>query len=155
MKSAMKYLAFAGVVAVTLGASPSLATEIAPTPKMLASAMEMNKYKHPDEDISQSYEYHFRNLGGHILWCAHVSEGNGGFCNRLDAAYIASLDRSARAYCADGSFDHPVDDHAPHSVYGELYDLDYRCVKGRATRLPVGRALDDEGYVRSQWETLP
>jgi hypothetical protein len=66
MKSAMKHLAFAAVVAAISG-SPALATEIAPTPKLLADAMEMNKYKHPDEDIAQSYEYHFRNLGSGLI----------------------------------------------------------------------------------------
>ena len=68
------------------------AEEIAPTPKMMADAEQANKFQHPDED-AQSFEYHFRNLGGHILWCARVSGGNGGFCMKLPPGYVATTDR--------------------------------------------------------------
>jgi hypothetical protein len=134
-----------------IGPSHVMATEIAPTPKMFAEAEQMKKFEYPDDD-SASYEYHFRNLGGHILFCAHSSGGNGGFCTKITPRYVADTDRGAAEYCrtADAG-----DDKPPHSVYGELYDLDYKCARGRMSRLPVEMVIDREGYVRSQWKSLP
>jgi hypothetical protein len=149
----MKYLALAAVVAALSARGPAhaMATEIAPTPKMLAEVRELNKYKHPREEDAQSYEYHFRNLGRHVLYCAYYSGGNGGFCKKITPQWVASIDRAAAEYCKGPDADGPP----PHAVYGELYDLDYKCARGHMSRLPVGRALDEEGYVRSQWEPLP
>lgn len=134
-------------------ASPAIvgfatAAEIAPTPKMLARAREMNKMQNPD---GGSFEFHFRKLGGHILWCAHASLGNGGFCEKLTKSYVANTDRGAADFCRTAS---PGEDEPPHVVYGELWDLSYKCKNGRMSRLPLDMALDKEGYVRSQWKPL-
>jgi hypothetical protein len=42
------------------------AEEIRPTRQMLDSGRQMKKIEFPDDNPS-SYEYHFRNLSGHIL----------------------------------------------------------------------------------------
>jgi hypothetical protein len=143
--------AFIAALAATLSAH-AMATEIAPTPKMLAAAEQMIKIEYPAEN-EQSFKYHFRNLGGHILWCAHPAEGNGGFCTKITPRYVADTDRSAVEFCKTAA-EHG-DDTAPHAVYGELFDLSYRCAHGRMSRLPVDMAVDREGYVRSQWRPLP
>jgi hypothetical protein len=103
---------FAAAMAITIGASPAMAEEIAPTPKMMEAAEQMNKFKYPNED-AEAFEYHFRNLGGHILYCAHPSEGNGGFCTKITPRYVADTDRSAVEYCktADSG-----ESGAPHVV---------------------------------------
>jgi hypothetical protein len=126
------------------------AVEVTPTPQMTANAQQMIKLEWPDDNPS-SYEYHFRNLSGHILWCAHSSGGNGGFCRKITSTMVAENDRAAKDYCKTT----PDDDTLPHSIYGELYDLGYKCVRGRMSRLPVAMALDSEGYVRTQWKLLP
>jgi hypothetical protein len=127
------------------------AEEIRPTPQMLDSAQQMKKIEFPDDNPS-SYEYHFRNLSGHILWCAYATGGNGGFCKKINPTMVAETDRAARDYCRTAGTD---DNTPPHAVYGELWDLAYKCSNGRSSRLPVDMALDREGYVRSQWKTLP
>jgi hypothetical protein len=131
--------------------SGARAEEIRPTPQMLDSARQMKKIEFPDDNPS-SYEYHFRNLGGHILWCAYATGGNGGFCKKITPAMVSETDRAARDYCRTAG---PDDNTPPHAVYGELWDLAYKCSNGRSSRLPVDMALDREGYVRSQWKTLP
>jgi hypothetical protein len=125
--------------------STAMATEIAPTPKMLAEAEQMKKFEYPDDDPT-SYEYHFRSVGGHILWCAHASGGNGGFCIKITPRHVADTDRAAADYCktADAG-----DAGPPHAVYGELWDLNYKCARGHMSRLPAEMAIDSEGYVRA------
>jgi hypothetical protein len=49
-----------------IGPAHAMATEISPTPTMLAGAEQMIKLEYPDDDVL-SYEYHFRNVGGHLL----------------------------------------------------------------------------------------
>jgi hypothetical protein len=100
-------------------AAAAQAQEIRPTPKMLAEAQRMQKGENPDDPAypPTPYEYHFRNLGGHILWCAHASGGNGGFCKRLPPGYVAEVDRNAAEYCKTS------DDPPAHATYGELWDL--------------------------------
>jgi len=131
--------------------SSAIAAEIAPTPKMLAKAQEMNKIEYPDAG-STTFKYHFRNLGGHILWCAYAAGGNGHFCEKVPPSNVAATDRAAADYCKTAG---PDEDSPPHAVYGELWDLDYKCTRGHMSRLPVEMALDSEGYVRSQWKPLP
>jgi hypothetical protein len=131
--------------------SSAMATEIAPTPKMLAEAKQMIKIEYPDDD-AQSYEYHFRNLGGHILWCAHASRGNGGFCTKITPRMVADTDRAAGEYCKTADADEGA---PPHAVYGELWDLNYKCARCHMSRLPAEMAIDSEGYVRGQWKSLP
>ena len=82
-----------------VGREPAHATEIAPTPKMLADAREMNAARWPD-DKGTEWEFHFRNVDGHVLWCAYATGGNGGFCQRLAPGYVARVDRSAAEECA-------------------------------------------------------
>jgi hypothetical protein len=132
-------------------ALPAHAAEIRPTPKMLEDARQANSTE-PYYSAETKYEYHFRNIGGHVLWCAYVQGGNGGFCAKLSARDVAYSDRAATNTCQDPDMD---GQSLPHAVYGELYDLDYRCVGRRMTRLPVSMALDPEGYVRRQWKVLP
>jgi hypothetical protein len=132
-------------------ASSSIAAEIAPTPKLLARAREINKIEYPDAG-SASFEYHFRNLGGHILWCAYGSGGNGHFCEKITKSAVANIDRAVADFCKTAGTD---EDTPPHAAYGELWDLSYKCKNGRMSRLPVDMALDGEGYVRSQWKPLP
>lgn len=127
------------------------AVEITPTPQMLDRAQQAEKFRWPDEN-PLSFEYHFRNLSGHILWCAHSRGGNGGFCAKITSTMIVETDRAAKDYCRTAA---PDDDTPPHAVYGELWDLGYKCDRGRMSRLPVTMALDSEGYVRSQWKLLP
>lgn len=127
------------------------AEEIRPTPQMLDSARQMKKIEFPDDNPS-SYEYHFRNLSGHILWCAYATGGNGGFCKKITPAMVAQTDSAAKEYCRTSG---PDGNTPPHAVYGELWDLAYKCSNGRSSRLPVDMALDREGYVRSQWKALP
>jgi hypothetical protein len=132
-----------------VGREPAHAAEIAPTPKMLADAREMNGARWPD-DKGTEWQFHFRNVDGHVLWCAYATGGNGGFCHRLPPGYVARVDRSAAEECAQP-------DAGPwlaHSTYGELFALDYKCVGGHMSRLPVDFALDREGYVREQWRPL-
>lgn len=131
-------------------APPTHAAEIKPTPKMLEDARQANSAE-PYYSAETKYEYHFRNIGGHILWCAYVQGGNGGFCTKVSPKAVAYSDRAATDTCRDPNMD---GQSLPHAVYGELYDLDYRCSGRRMTRLPVSMALDPEGYVRSQWKTL-
>jgi hypothetical protein len=127
------------------------AEEIRPTPQMLDSARQMKKIEFPDDNPS-SYEYHFRNLSGHILWCAYATGGNGGFCKKITPAMVAQTDSAAKEYCRTSG---PDSNTPPHAIYGELWDLAYKCSNGRSSRLTVDMALDREGYVRSQWKTLP
>jgi hypothetical protein len=47
-----------------VGGGAAHATEIAPTPKMLADAREMIGYRWPDEKGRTQWEFHFRNLDG-------------------------------------------------------------------------------------------
>jgi hypothetical protein len=142
--------ALCAVVAIAAAAlvGSAHATEIAPTPKMLADAKQMLKYEYPN-DAGTHWEFHFRDLGGHILWCAYATGGNGGFCTRLPPGSVAGVDRAATEECKTA-------DEGPlaHVTYGELGDLDYRCVRGHMSRLPADMALDREGYVRSQWKPL-
>jgi hypothetical protein len=133
-----------------ISSSSAIATEISPTSNMLAGAKQMNKIEYPDAD--SNFEYHFRNIGGHILWCAYSSGGNGHFCMNISHDSVVATDSAAIDYCktADAGEDAP-----PHAVYGELWDLNYKCRRGRMSRLPVEMALDSEGFVRSQWKPLP
>ena len=127
------------------------AAEIQPTPEMLARAERANCISTCDEQIK--YEYHFRDINGHVLWCAHAQGGNGNFCSRISNTQIASTDHAATTYCqSSDSVGYPT---PPHAVYGELWDLDYRCVGHDMTRLATDMALDGEGYVRTQWKVLP
>jgi hypothetical protein len=128
---------------------PAHAAEIRPTTKMLEDARQANSAE-PYYSAETKYEYHFRNIGGHVLWCAHAEGGNGGFCAKVSARDVAYSDRAATDTCQDPDMD---GQSLPHAVYG--YDLDYRCVGRRMTCLPVNMALDPEGYVRSQWKVLP
>jgi hypothetical protein len=116
-----------------IGPSHVMATKIAPTPKMLAEAEQMKKFEYPDDDPT-SYEYHFRSVGGHILWCAHASGGNGGFCTKITPRYVAGTDRGAAEYCktADAG-----DAGPPHAVYGELWDLNYSALAVRCHVSPL------------------
>ncbi len=131
--------------------SSAIATEIAPTPKLLAEAQQMNKTEYPDAS-STSFEYHFRIVGDHILWCAYATGGNGHFCMKVTKPFVTNTDRAAADYCKTANAD---EDAPPHAVYGELWDLNYKCRRGHMSRLPVEMALDSEGYVRSQWKPLP
>ncbi len=141
-------LAAVSALALTI---PAHSGEVSPTPKMLQDAKQLNS-ANPYYSAETKYEYHFRNIGGHVLWCAYVQGGNGGFCAKVSARDVAYCDRAATATCQEPDMD---GQSLPHAVYGELYDLDYRCVGRRMTRLPVSMALDPEGYVRSQWKALP
>ncbi|MCW2286088.1 hypothetical protein M2323_003925 [Rhodoblastus acidophilus] len=134
-----------------LVSGPAIATEISPTQKMLAEAKRMNKVNYPDAG-SVSFEYHFRDIGGHVMWCAYATGGNGNFCVKITQEIVANTDRAARDYCKTADTD---EDTPPHAVYGELWDLDYKCKGGRMSRLPLEMALDSEGFVRSQWKPLP
>jgi hypothetical protein len=127
------------------------AGEVRPTLQMLASAQQAKKLEFPDEDPTY-WEFHFHNLGGHIIWCAYAKGGNGGFCAKITPAMVAGTDRAAKDYCKTAA---PEDDTPPHVVYGELWDWGYKCARGRMSRLPVEMAVDSEGYVRSQWKVLP
>jgi hypothetical protein len=131
--------------------SSAIATEIAPKPKMLAKAQQMNKIEYPDAG-STSFKYHFRNLGGHVLWCAYASGSNGNFCMKITTSDVKNTDRAVTNYCKTANID---EDTPPHAVYGELFDLYYKCTRGHMSRLPVEMAIDSEGYVRSQWKPLP
>jgi hypothetical protein len=126
------------------------AQEIKPTRGMIATASRILKDQNKDYPDTK-YEFHFRNVEGHILYCAYVTGGNGGFCEKVAPASVAAADRAASELCKTPDGEGGV----PHAVYGELYDLDYKCVKGRSTRLPVDYALDRDSYVRSQWKPLP
>jgi len=142
---------FGAVCSLLFSASYSRAGEVRPTPQMLADAQQAQKFTWPDQDPS-SFEYHFRNLGGHILWCAHSKGGNGGFCQKITPSEVVRTDRAAKDYCETAGFN---DKTPPHAIYGELSDLAYKCSGGHSSRLPVDMGLDREGYVRSQWKTLP
>jgi hypothetical protein len=148
--SAVVFVASLAAIAAWVLAHSARAAEVMPTPQMLASAQEAKKFEFPDEDPS-SYEYHFRDLGGHILWCAYATGGNGGFCKKIASTMVAETDRAVRDYCKTAA---PNDNTPPHAVYGELWDLGYKCARGRMSRLPVAMALDSEGYVRTQWKLL-
>ena len=146
MRTVTLALALAGVAALAVfAATAAIAIEIKPSPKMVSDAKKLNT-----DDISGGYEYYFRSIGGHVLWCAYYSGGNGNYCTKVNHSYIEHADRAAVDYCktADDG------DDAPHVVYGELYDLNYTCEHHRMTRLPVQIAVDSEGYVRSQWKVL-
>jgi hypothetical protein len=141
------------IVAAMLAAiSPSVAMagELRPTHELVAKARQQQQEQQPDQKIQPGeYEYHFRNVGGNILFCAYYSGGNGGFCTTIDRKYIARVDKSAVEFCRE----QPNGD-APHAVYGEAYDLHYTCKESRMTRLPYSYGFDEEGYVRSQWQVL-
>lgn len=140
------------MLALSLGyATGARPEEVTPTPKMLAEAKRFNKLQQFYSEEAK-YEYHFRNVNGHILWCAYVSGGNGGFCTKVSAKNVAYSDHAAALYCQNPDISGST---PPHAVYGELWDLDYRCVGRHMTRLPVSMALDPEGYVRSHWRPLP
>jgi hypothetical protein len=65
---------------------------------------------------------------------------------------VAETDRAARDYCRTAGTN---DNTPPHAVYGELWDLAYKCSNGRSSRLPVDMALDREGYVRLNGRHFP
>jgi hypothetical protein len=142
-------LSVLATIAAWLLVNSARAGEVTPTSQMLASAKQEKKFEFPDDD--SSYEYHFRNLAGHVLWCAYASGGNGGFCKKIAPPMIAQIDRAAKDYCKTAASD---DEMPPHAIYGELWDLGYKCAQGRMSRLPVTMALDSEGYVRTQWKLL-
>ena len=121
---------------------------------MVAAADQNCDFEARCKDIDRAQrEYHFRDFGnGHIMWCIYATGGNGGFCTRITSKQVDLTDKAAEAYCASQySAGYPT---PPHAVYGELWDLDYRCVGSRATRLSVDMALDHDGYVRRQWSVL-
>jgi hypothetical protein len=132
-----------------IGSCHARASEIGRTPEMLSKAEQAYKFEHPDD--ARSMEYHFRSLDGHILWCAYYPGGNGGFCKKTTPRMVADTDRAAAEFCKTAE---AGDNTPPHAVYGELWDLDYRCARGRMHRLPADVALDREGYVRTQWKSL-
>jgi hypothetical protein len=136
-----------------VGGGAAHATEITPTPKMLADAREMIGYRWPDEKGRTQWEFHFRNLDGHILYCAYAQGGNGGFCKRVPPETVARVDKAATEECANSPYVR-TNDWLSHATYGELGALDYKCVGGRTSRLPTDFALDREGYVREQWTPL-
>jgi hypothetical protein len=132
---------------------PVSSQEIHPTHDMLKQAIRYNcDVKHYCPTDNLKYDYHFRKMGPHVLWCSYVEGGNGGFCQKITNRTVLTTDAAAREYCAGPYGENGT---APHAIYGELYDLDYRCVGKRMSRLPVSEALDQEGYVRTQWTVLP
>jgi hypothetical protein len=44
---------------------PAHSAEVDPTPKMLQDAKQLNS-ANPDYSAETKYEYHFRNIGGHV-----------------------------------------------------------------------------------------
>jgi hypothetical protein len=65
---------------------------------------------------------------------------------------LAETDRAARDYCRTAGTD---DNTPPHAVYGELWDLAYKCSNGRSSRLPLDMALDREGLCVKHYRALP
>jgi|ERR1700722_4743454 hypothetical protein len=150
-QSPMRLIGTILIASQFVGGVAARAEEIArPTPKMLADAREMVEYQFPNDKGGTQWEFHFRNLEGHVLWCAYATGGNGGFCKRLPPGYVARVDRAATEECASMG----ADDWLPHATYGELGALDYKCIGGHMSRLPVDYTLDREGYVRQQWTPL-
>ena len=65
-----------------VGGVAARAEEIArPTPKMLADAREMVEYQFPNDKGGTQWEFHFRNLEGHVLWCAYARAATVGFAS--------------------------------------------------------------------------
>lgn len=126
------------------------ATEIRPSPELVARALHQQEKQEPNiRHNPEDYEYHFRKIGERILFCAYYVGGNGGYCDKMGPNYVTKTDRAAIQFCKEYPNGEP-----PHAIYGEAGDLYYTCKGSRMTRSPYSFAFDEEGYVRRQWQLL-
>lgn len=138
---AMRLLRTLALLIFTVGITPAHASEINPTPQMLAAARRVI----PPEG---RMEYHFRRQGGLTVVCAYLWGRNGGFCSRTPMTLVKKVDRLAEDACRQG------EEIIPHALTGEADVLNYRCVARRMERDPYYVHFDADGYQVSEWKEL-
>jgi hypothetical protein len=142
----MKRILLIGVATLgVVGQTWAQSVEIAPT-RELINKVEM----FPDVKEISNPEFHFRRIGPHVLWCVYADGGNGHFCSKVLDKIVTETDKQIIDFCKSNP-----NGSLYHALYGELWDLDYKCLGTRMDRLPLDAALDRDGYVRTQWRVLP
>lgn len=131
--------------AVLALAGAARAGEIVPTPAQRLSALRIAAGNYGDTKL----EVHFRNVDGHVLFCAVPFGANWDPCTRL-GPYVKNADKAVADFCRQNPNGMPY-----HAIYGDAGAFNYQCRGSHMSRLPASSVLDGEGYQTAEWTPLP